>query len=840
LFGEFAVKGRQKHKAAAAMVFQNSIEASRALIMPWFLHANFDAGDLLDICRGNGIEFEQYLEAPIDGIIKHDIPPLWTPKGGLNETNIAVWFRVNVAAALLDYAKEYWTAATKSHDKVMRFINAHLPAAAALDSAGPIPEVSLGRSYYDEDRNAIKKTTEQYVIRDSPLVILRRHFPDKKWTLEEYPTKMPIYDRMMTILKLCSETPANSPTIGDALWFYYVAFTDLYEWYQKNDPRRDDECVLTVISNDRTALELFYPHDNRCFTGYDLPDAYHILVSIPLWDESKTPNFALAKLMQKSMPYCCARRTLVAKSDKLMQTDLGFFKLFSRIFYCMMANTYPDSKVPRIFDIARLVRIKQLCADRDKFRDIIARYTALAKQPQGMQKAFRQETDKNCHIIFTAFRLWILMMARNQRHYIKAVTNFINWGEFEDQTRNMAQIIQNVTDVFDADPFAAARKVFCKGNKNSKTTVYRYRKHDIIHTLLEVLTEGLEEDVFAEAARLVELGAPPPDPMDDISLDVKTNLLNLMIRVPREDWLTPVALCILREPEYGGASEDAIYIILQLMNIYHASGKPKDFEQQRRLLSAHDYRVVTWYFHVISTIAKIRMHPLSLDQVQSIDTSMKTIRYVLYPGQRLSAHAYDVFVTLCCNDTKTLQGSSDYGHQDITYDMERHVFLCAKSHKKTPPPSLTTISIQKRVRQQRKEFFHIPCKDNPTILINARGFRINGKMHCPKCASFHTYSKHNWSGSEDGRYRCPECIDSSMHLTCAVCGLQVKNATNTLTVVDPLALNGIHDVFQKLYFCDKHYSHAKRLAWGIPKNELFKMVSELAQKLAVKRAMRMF
>ena len=67
-----------------------------------------------------------------------------------------------------------------------------------------------------------------------------------------------------------------------------------------------------------------------------------------------------------------------------------------------------------------------------------------------------KENDKACNIIFTAFRLWIVHMARNQPHYQLGVASCIDWNAFVEETNSHARTIRRLSDY---DPAADTFKV---------------------------------------------------------------------------------------------------------------------------------------------------------------------------------------------------------------------------------------------------------------------------------------------------------------------------------------------------------------------------------------------
>jgi hypothetical protein len=191
-------------------------------------------------------------------------------------------------------------------------------------------------------------------------------------------------------------------------------------------------------------------------------------------------------------------------------------------------------------------------------------------------------------------------------------------------------------------------------------------------------------------------------------------------------------------------------------------------------------------------------------------------------------------------------GQNKYGHKKIAYDEERHMFVCAKAHKKKNTDydqdgedEIGTFNIYSQNRKNRKDarekkniFKHIPCKNQPVIRINLKGHRLYYKgacyLHCPKCASFHKYSPENWAAAPHGKYRCKECVEKDLkptHLACAYCKTRIRTGNaklKTMYVVDDINLE-----LRNVYFCQRHWKIAMRYEkLNIPLKELLKKIRD--------------
>lgn len=847
LFGEFTKK--KKHAKFASFIFNQSIEYSRSRLIEWFSNPNFDLKVAVDVLKSRFIEVEDLISPSIDGEMrkliaklarrypKHEYnlglnpehgitdvnPPVWELRGTLNPRVYSylstVWLRVNGAMALMEYSENI------SHKKCLMFINQHIPVMRYLDSLNdPSDEhinihtlcslyQPLGKSYFDEDRNTIKVVSERVSSRLYPLEIILKKYPLYNWTIETIRPNVqtieaegyllkpewqsdPVLLACLAIMVQCKQLHKveEDSSTRDALWFYHHCFVD----YVFNYPQTDN----------------LYPHDNRCFTGYDLPDVYHVLVLIPLWDKENSPNFPLGKFIQKSLPFAGARRTLINQTDKNI-SDIAFWKIFSSVFFCLLMDTYPEhvsKNRERCFNLSKLLDIMTLVTDKEKLRESLSR-----KSFKGTEK----ENDKGCYIVFTAFRMWILMNTYNQKHYKDGIANCFDFDSFEAQIVDMAKTIRN-SDFALKDVFAESREFLSKNNKNFKSVVYRYRKNNIVDTLLDQMMNSLEKNLFKELDRwnkkvkkyektfsekLADAKYTVSELSYEIPVAIKTNILNTMIRMKRSEFMSPLSLSILRDERFGGVSEFTIVNVLKLIEIYYESVKPKDFENCASLFEcSKDFKIVSWYFHVVQILDKIDFDPLTITMIEKIDNALMTEKFTLYPGQSLPLSVFDVFFTICCGKIKTLTGSDKYGHEGIAYNIDQNVYQCAKIHKKILNDDFDEFAFsefekqKKDARKQRKEFNFLPCKNNPVLSVSLRGFILIYEkkrfLHCPSCGSFHQFK---WTGFKKDTYACETCRrKQELHITCHVC---YEPATVTKVVENPLAIG---DVFQNLYFCKKH------------------------------------
>ena len=356
----------------------------------------------------------------------------------------------------------------------------------------------------------------------------------------------------------------------------------------------------------------------------------------------------------------------------------------------------------------------------------------------------------------------------------------------------------------------------------------------------------------------------------------KENVLNYVLRLEPSQRLTPLSLSVLTLPKYGGIQRSSVETVLKLVHIYYSNDKclPKYFERHIELMNIPDINVVTWYFNCLSTLEHISLIPLDAETTRRVDWAMRFRRYPTLPGQKLDPSVYNVMISLCCKKIKTLMGSKRYGHFAITYNMDRRLYTCTKSrgNKKRKVLAAGGVSLEDKLDQdenndsdeeesgedqdqeekekeakgtnqdQRKDFQYIPCDGHqPVLPINLRGFALlyNGLryQHCPRCGSFHRFHWKNYSGSEDGFYRCQECAaqeeSNELVLKCYICKTSVSTANSQLHQVrvqrfltDPQdkdfdPLKG-HTYTELVYACERHYKETHRKARSVDKVQLVK------------------
>jgi hypothetical protein len=524
-----------------------------------------------------------------------------------------------------------------------------------------------------------------------------------------------------------------------------------------------------------------------------LPDCFHVMAQIALSGEQIELDFLLGKFLQKCLPFAGARRGLTDLSLDSIRTDHTFWVLFSKVLNVLLKN---DS----------------FCMNKERV------LSALDLK--------NSETDKNCFVIFIAFRLWMIEMCKNQPHYTSS--GDIDWVKFEEDTNDTAKMICEHFNPDAKDPFKVARDIFIKNNKNPKNRVYRYRKTNVIAFTYDMMKTILEKEVFAELNNwhkdLKEYKMRNTVPsfysgkeedfpnycqqiIEKMSIEItnqtKTEVLNALIHIPREEWLTFQAFSILQLDRFGGIQTMSIYLIMDLIQMYYdQSAKSKHFDQILNKFILWDFKVLVWYFYVVNSLNAIDFDVFWTPQVignQSLEGS---------PPKK------QIYFTICCKRIKTIQDQK-FSHINIAFDVSRNLYICDKSNKKLSLSNLdelgfSELDIQRKTnRKQQKDFNSIPCKDNPVFCILLDGFvliynKTSKYVHCPKCDNFHKFSRYGYIRDE---YMCPNCKfneeQENLYITCHVCNH--PNPEKSKIIIEPLDINGIMNVYQHCYFCRKHF-----------------------------------
>lgn len=559
-----------------------------------------------------------------------------------------------------------------------------------------------------------------------------------------------------------------------------------------------------------------------------------------------------------------------------------------------------------------LLRIKQL-TDTATAKDILN--DALAKG----------EYDGSALIVFTAFRRYVMYMSQENVHYVEEANKCIDWDVFCRDTMKRAELIRG-SNLFPDDPFGRARILLTKMHKNnSKLDVYRYRKLSCIKTLTQHCNNMLEKTIFKALEdwkadhklleRMREMQGNTTEQRirgmalksilweifkqnqvalqecfqtaqqkvewhitqleNDLTQACKESILNMLVKIPVQDRLKPLTFGLLRLPRFGGISITSVEVMNSLVHIYETNPMPGKFNTQLRRLNVYDFKVICCFFNVLQLLDKINLVAWDADTVRKIDRAMMHTRNILFPGQQVPAHTYDVIVTLCCARVATFKGKNTFGHKAIAYDIDQRTYVCSKKKGKKSSSAAKDLlggldglelvqaeegGQRRKIRNQRKDFMAIPCNGQPVLRINLRGFHLvygNERdkriryCHCPCCGSFHVFEWKNFAGSIDASYRCPECLEDNDLTTheiyeCSYCLARPKKPIDRFAAYETSAyvlhpeLEHAHEPYKLLYFCKKHYGYARSKVNQLPKQMLWKYIQEKEAQRRLRAAMGYF
>lgn len=716
--------------------------------------------------------------------------PFLNPRGGYS-FYMTVWYRINVPRLLLKHYQKVFGRNKLLEHKLQLFAMAHIEAAKYLDSlvdpSDHAVDVShlcslytpLGESRYQDDLDHVQLTRRFAPVRQTPLQLLQSYYSSQSWTLESVmeemhmgfidvpPNKLEdywipvidatpfedyrIYYACLYIMQQCMHLMGNAltpPHIYDALWTYYASFTELFEYCLVHecftdafiltpmDTKRNARGPVQTYSDKLTPFEAFATQlDTRTFHAGDLPDLYHVLCDIPLWGTHKTPSYRIGKIYQKSLPFACQRRLLIQLIVKTIKEDEGFWRVFSRLMWVLLANLYPkriSSAKTETLGMRDLLRAKELC---DSKALMIEALTA-------DQSGFGKPVPRNAKaaganggplLVFVAFRMHIVYMADLNPEYALIADKCINWGEFKSNTLHSAALIRE-SGYFPADPFAQARIKLSKTVKSPSSKVHRLRKQSMAATITDHVNDTLEKTLIRDKhsrwadLKLIESIRLEPDEtkrlqrfriamqtFEDsvtrenmhslieqrlkldrdaidfyeriLNLDCKARILNVLLRMHPKDRMTIRGFSLLTLPKYGGVQFESVKSMLKLAVVYQESAVPKKFRECIDAIVLEDFSVIAFYFNMVTLLEKISFVTLDADTIERTNHAMKTQRHHLVEsvGQALPETAYNVCIALCCEKVCSLKGYGKLGAKSVSYDLERHAFVC--THGKALRPS---------------------------------------------------------------------------------------------------------------------------------------------------------
>lgn len=679
-----------------------------------------------------------------------------------------IFYRVN-GAHLLPLAKDKVT-----QYKVTQFKNAHLQCVQYLDSLNDPSDAnideahllacykSLGSSHFECDRSLIKVSRQEHVLRQTPLEIIRSAYPEKMcWTPEEFAQAIrdgkidketlspwiddewnPIamagpcgpaiethtlyYGIVCTLKQIreCLQTAeASRPAEAgrDALWHYYCSFVDffhhlsykpMHDYYLLSpmDSHIGRDGVSLVNSEKATPWSLYGTCDTRAFTAHNLPDFYHVLASIPLAGEQKTPPYFLGKIYQKSLPFACQRRHLIKLVLRCVNQDAHFARILCQLAWVMLANLYPgalyNDEGP-LLKMRDLLRIRELTANKDVLMSVLNTPVSDNGGPL---------------VVLTIFRMHILYMASFNEQYVEQARRCIEWDSYYKDVLKLRNIVCAFS-LFPQDPFAQARKELGKTVKSPHSKVHRLRRRSIAVCLMDFFNETFEKTILKDKQNfnmdLVKLAPPAPpggaagggprlsdtfigahllhfDPSNAtieiateiardakrfyenlLSFKCKAAILNELLIVPASQRLSRNAFCMLLEPHLGGISQECVHIMCDLVNVYKTKAVPKELKSRIGRIRMTDFVAVCFYLNMVAQLERISFIPLPAEIVRQTDEAMTVKRYHLFPGQHVPEDMYNVSIALCCEKICTLMGNGKNGERKVAYNLEKQTFVCA-------------------------------------------------------------------------------------------------------------------------------------------------------------------
>ena len=711
--------------------------------------------------------------------------------------------------------------------------------------------------------------------------------------------------RLDLLQKVQAEGSVMKQHFKDAAYSYQMAFLDIMAYCEQHRVYDDHSLLKETQDLITNPWQRFYPHYDCALHWGDLPDLSNVLISdIMLFGDRKDPAFSdIGNLIQKCVPFACQRRHVFDQIEPACN-DEAFYRVFKFIMWACFSGLYPGSR-KRPCDGRTLLMIYRICNDKNRLLGILA--------PVETEK----KNKRSVVIVLTAVRLFILAMVYQNPVYRFAVPE-PDWKEVEYSVGQMADVIRNC-DFFSSDPLRMARSKLEKIYKRSKK--YRYRQKALSHKLRSMFSKLLADFVFLEKEKLrgeLDLMLRTMDDIrkeqfnekmyyqmlkthlkkhiedivpgdvislanrlivlskehrrllkvfsEDLSSEIKDNILNLVINIPHQYWYDIRTFYVLTDPKYGGISKSSAKLMLRLTLVNLKAAVPKTSAVISDLLTPRDVKVFAWYWNCVKKMDWYHLVPLPAHLVQKQERSMKQRVMTLYPGiQRLQEFNFETYITICCDTILSVDGSC-IGREKVRFDEVLCDIFCMDYKKLSPynmeKPTIDKKEQERRVKWMKKKFFHIPCYRQPVHRISTRGMMLihksnrsnqRRKMNCPQCCSFHEVSDVCWTL---GEYRCIACIVDSALVSkiwsCAYCGVNVSPNWNKaseeekekwfppdtfLNVFRPFKGTDPQDpswdptlwpegIIQRLCFCKTHYASARLASERISKDLLWKHLSK--------------
>lgn len=536
-----------------------------------------------------------------------------------------------------------------------------------------------------------------------------------------HPKTHSLYLAMATILNrimaLLIQMEDRQTPIAHALWVYYASYMELFYVCLVKAYSMDDHSLLNPVDGNYDAPILWLVYGGACatrtFDAYDLPDLMGMISDIPLWGKLLTPEFDLGKMYQKSMPFACQRRHLFRLVKATVGETPSFWPLFSKLCWVMMADLYPGklASTRQRLSMRDLIRVRELTDSKER---MINAFTEGGKDPGGPL------------VIFTAFRLHILHLAQSDEEYLHQAHECIDWNYFISDTAMLAEIIRE-HHFFSEDVFAQARQHLSKNFKSSQSHVFRMHRTTLpvnissqlngvfkkvilldrmkramdrkrLKPLIDQWTSDQEAQVIwnqTHISKELDVVLEPGDLKPCIeaayamcckarehyakvmAMPQRSAILNLILKIPPHLRFTRDAFALLRDPQFGGASEHIMEDMCRLVSIYHLKGgEPKEYATCIGSMLTRDFLVACYYVTMASQLDRISFITLDAETVSRTDYALIHRRHQIAPGQEIDPCMYDIMISLCCKRVATRTGKGRFGNRKVAYDMSRERYVC--------------------------------------------------------------------------------------------------------------------------------------------------------------------
>lgn len=465
----------------------------------------------------------------------------------------ALWLRVNAAGALFnDASLQVQEMSPVQKHRIDVYLAAHDACVHHWMDTGivdPLLYESPGPTQYPEDeRFVVTRQVVSYKRKPRALRLVQRAFPQVQLDLWTVANTLTLEDALTFVYHpLAAKQPAHethllyyaslwlidfytraeqdttlAPEIRDALYTCRVAYVDLfYHCLSQPEQRMDDEYLLSSVEGHETPMEQFDPElTERVFTGDDLPDMWSVVCLISLWGENTAPDFPMARVFSKTLPFSCQRRSLIPNVAERCKNDIAYWRMFSHTMWCALTGLYSHvllniDQYPQRPSMDFLLRAKELTSNRTLLLETFTKETelktlkaALAKRTisEASVSQCMKERDLNCLVLFVAFRLYFLHMTHREPHYVEIASTCINWSEYMAETATMAAVLRT-SNIFLSDAFASARLALEQTMSSSTKTnqgpsnndVYRFRKQSCTQTIVFYCNERLRDYIYNAA-----------------------------------------------------------------------------------------------------------------------------------------------------------------------------------------------------------------------------------------------------------------------------------------------------------------------------------------------------